>query len=77
MEKYVGQIARGKEILRLCLDRKRDDPFYRLIQSAPLCIAHTQIRQSESAGLLLILRSNTVTLNMGISCKRIPKESQS
>lgn len=27
MEKYIAQIARGKEILRLCLDRKGDDPF--------------------------------------------------
>lgn len=55
MEKYTGQIARGKEILRICLDRKGDDPFSVLIQSAPLCIVHTQMTLSENTGLLLIL----------------------
>lgn len=73
MEKDVGQIAKGIKILRICLDRKGLDPFCEHIQSAPLCMVHTQMRQANDTVLLSILRDNTMALNNGDLMEKILK----
>lgn len=74
VEKDIGQIARGIKILRISMDRKGCDPFCVLIQCAPPCMVHTQMRQADDTGLLSILRSSTVALNNGDLMEKILKQ---